>query len=420
MVFLFWPFSAAFPSNRGFPFTFSPAESRLYGFSDRDRLLFNRLFHRLRCEYFSLRWPNSALLSTHLPSKRDISMKHNTLGTTGISVSEICLGTMTWGTQNSEAEAHEQMDYAIEHGINFFDTAELYPTTPVSAETQGRTEEYIGTWLQKSGKRGDIVLATKVAGSGRDYIRGGRDIDAASIREAVDTSLARLKTDYIDLYQIHWPNRGTYHFRGVWGFDASTQNTEKTLSEITEKLETLGELVEAGKIRAIGLSNESAWGTQKYIDIAKANALPRVASIQNEYNLLYRPFDLDLAEVSHHEHVGLLAYSPLAGGILTGKYQNGGRPEGSRGSINENIGGRLQPLQEAPVKAYLELAYEHGIDPAQLAIAFTLSRPFMASSIIGATTMEQLKTDIAAADVKLSDDVLKSIADIHRQYPMPI
>ncbi|WP_320196634.1 aldo/keto reductase [Agrobacterium rosae] len=347
-------------------------------------------------------------------------MKHNTLGRTGISVSEICLGTMTWGTQNTETEAHEQMDYAVENGVNFFDTAELYPTTPVSPETQGRTEEYIGTWFQKTGKRKDIVLATKVAGSGRDYIRGGRDIDAASIREAVDTSLARLKTDYIDLYQIHWPNRGTYHFRGVWGFDASTQNTEKTLSEITEKLETLGELVKAGKIRAIGLSNESAWGTQKYVDIAEAKGLPRVASIQNEYNLLYRSFDLDLAEVSHHEQVGLLAYSPLAGGILTGKYQNGGRPDGSRGSINKDIGGRLQPLQEAPVKAYLELAYEHDLDPSQLAIAFTLSRPFMASSIIGATTMEQLKTDIAAADIKLSDEVLKSIADIHRQYPMPI
>ncbi|MBN7804772.1 aldo/keto reductase [Agrobacterium rosae] len=347
-------------------------------------------------------------------------MKHNTLGRTGISVSEICLGTMTWGTQNTETEAHDQMDYAVENGVNFFDTAELYPTTPVSPETQGRTEEYIGTWFQKTGKRKDIVLATKVAGSGRDYIRGGRDIDAASIREAVDTSLARLKTDYIDLYQIHWPNRGTYHFRGVWGFDASTQNTEKTLSEITEKLETLDELVKAGKIRAIGLSNESAWGTQKYVDIAEAKGLPRVASIQNEYNLLYRSFDLDLAEVSHHEQVGLLAYSPLAGGILTGKYQNGGRPDGSRGSINKDIGGRLQPLQEAPVKAYLELAYEHDLDPSQLAIAFTLSRPFMASSIIGATTMEQLKTDIAAADIKLSDEVLKSIADIHRQYPMPI
>ncbi len=347
-------------------------------------------------------------------------MKQNTLGRTDMSVSEICLGTMTWGTQNTEAEAHEQMDYAVEQGVNFFDTAELYPTTPVSAETQGRTEEHIGTWFQKTGKRKDIILATKVAGSGRDYIRGGREIDAASIREAVESSLTRLKTDYIDLYQVHWPNRGTYHFRGTWGFDASTQNTEKTLAEITEKLETLDELVKAGKIRAIGLSNESAWGTQKYIDIAEANSLPRVASIQNEYNLLYRPFDLDLAEVAHHENVGLLAYSPLAGGILTGKYQNGARPAGSRASINEHIGGRLQPLQEAPVKAYLELAYEHGIDPAQLAIAFTLSRPFMAASIIGATTMEQLKVDIAAADVKLSDEVLKGIADIHRQYPMPI
>ncbi|WP_288425454.1 aldo/keto reductase [uncultured Agrobacterium sp.] len=347
-------------------------------------------------------------------------MKQKTLGRTGISVSEICLGTMTWGTQNSEAEAHEQMDYALEQGVNFFDTAELYPTTPVSAETQGRTEEYIGTWFQRSGKRDQVVLATKVAGSGRDYIRGGRDIDAASIREAVDTSLQRLKTDYIDLYQIHWPNRGTYHFRGVWGFDSSGQDTERTLSEITEKLETLGELAKAGKIRAIGLSNESAWGTQQYLNIAQANGLPRVASIQNEYNLLYRNFDLDLSEVSHHENVGLLAYSPLAGGILTGKYQNGGRPEGSRGSINHNIGGRLQPFQEAPVKAYLELAYEYDIDPAQLALAFGLSRPFMAAVIIGATTMEQLKTDIGAADVKLPDEVLKGIAEIHRQYPMPI
>lgn len=347
-------------------------------------------------------------------------MKQRLLGRTDISVSEICLGTMTWGTQNTEAEAHQQMDYALEHGVNFFDTAELYPTTPVSAETQGRTEDYIGTWFEKTGKRKDIILATKVAGSGRDYIRGGRDIDAAAIREAVDTSLKRLKTDYIDLYQVHWPNRGTYHFRGVWGFDASTQATERTIAEITEKLETLGELVKAGKIRAIGLSNESAWGTQKYIDIAEAAGLPRVATIQNEYNLLYRSFDLDLAEVAHHENVGLLAYSPLAAGLLTGKYQNGARPEGSRGTINRDLGGRLQPLQETPVKAYLDLAARHGLDPAQLAIAFTLTRPFLASSIIGATTMEQLKTDIAAADVTLSEEVLKGIADLHRQYPMPI
>ncbi|MQB08887.1 aldo/keto reductase [Agrobacterium sp. ICMP 6402] len=347
-------------------------------------------------------------------------MKQRLLGRTGISVSEICLGTMTWGTQNTEAEAHAQMDYAVENGVNFFDTAELYPTTPVSAETQGRTEEYIGTWFEKTGKRDQVVLATKVAGSGRDYIRGGRDIDASAIREAVDTSLARLKTDYIDLYQIHWPNRGTYHFRGAWGFDASGQDKERTIAEITEKLDTLGELVKAGKIRAIGLSNESAWGTQKYIDIAEARGLPRVATIQNEYNLLYRSFDLDMSEVAHHEDVGLLAYSPLAAGLLTGKYQNGAYPAGSRGTINRELGGRLQPHQEAPVKAYLELAAQHGLDPAQLAIAFCLTRPFMASAIIGATTNEQLKVDIAAADVKLSEEVLKGIAAIHRKYPMAI
>lgn len=347
-------------------------------------------------------------------------MKYNNLGRTGISVSEICLGTMTWGTQNSEAEAHAQMDYAVANGVNFFDTAELYPTTPVSAETQGRTEEYIGTWLQKSGKRKDVVVATKVAGSGRDYIRNGRDIDASAIREAVDSSLARLKTDYIDLYQIHWPNRGTYHFRGSWDFDSSGQDKIKTIEEISEKLETLGELVKAGKIRAIGLSNESAWGTQKYVDIAEAKGLPRIASIQNEYNLLYRTFDLDLSEVAHHEDVGLLAYSPLAAGLLSGKYQNGARPAGSRATINTNLGGRLQPLQEAPVKAYVELAAKHGLDPAQMALAFCLTRPFMASVIIGATTLEQLKTDIDAADVTLSDEVLKGIAAIHRQYPMPM
>jgi aryl-alcohol dehydrogenase-like predicted oxidoreductase len=356
----------------------------------------------------------------YLAKHRDISMKQRLLGRTGISVSEICLGTMTWGTQNTEAEAHAQMDYALENGVNFFDTAELYPTTPVSAETQGRTEDYIGTWFEKTGKRDQVVLATKVAGSGRDYIRGGRDIDASAIREAVDTSLTRLKTDYIDLYQIHWPNRGTYHFRGAWSFDASGQEKERTLAEITEKLDTLGELVKAGKIRAIGLSNESAWGTQKYIDIAEARGLPRVATIQNEYNLLYRSFDFDMAEVAHHEDVGLLAYSPLAAGLLTGKYQNGARPAGSRGTINKDLGGRLQPHQEAPVKAYLELAAQHGLDPAQLAIAFCLTRPFMASAIIGATTMEQLKVDIAAADVALSEEVLKGIAAIHRQYPMPI
>ncbi len=347
-------------------------------------------------------------------------MKYRKLGRTDLSVSEICLGTMTWGSQNSEAEAHEQMDWALDHGVNFFDTAELYPTTPVSAETYGRTEEFIGTWLKKSGKRSEIVLATKIAGSGRPHIRDGRPISAQTIAEAVDASLKRLQTDHIDLYQIHWPNRGHYHFRGAWDYDPSNQNTGEAFDSIAEKLHALDGLVKSGKIRAIGLSNETAWGTMQYLRMAEEKGLPRVASIQNEYNLLYRAFDLDMAEVAHHEHVGLLAYSPLAAGLLTGKYVDGARPAGSRGTINTDLGGRLQPLQEPAVKAYVALAAEHGIDAGQMALAFCLTRPFMTSVIIGATTMEQLKTDIAAADLTLSPELLGGIAAIHRQYPMPI
>ncbi|TCL70227.1 aldo/keto reductase [Rhizobium sp. BK251] len=347
-------------------------------------------------------------------------MKYNRLGRTDIAVSQICLGTMTWGTQNSEAEAHAQMDYAVEKGVNFFDTAELYPTTPVSAETQGRTEEYIGSWFRKTGRRNDTVLATKVAGSGRSYIRNGRPTDATGIREALDASLRRLQTDYVDLYQIHWPNRGHFHFRQNWTYDPFGQDRERAVAEMTEILETLGELVAAGKIRAIGLSNETTWGTQKYLSLAETRGLPRVASIQNEYNLLARHFDLDLAELSHHEDVGLLAFSPLAGGILTGKYLGGARPAGSRGSINHDIGGRLQPLQEPATKAYLQIAARYGLDPAAMALAYCLTKPFMTSVIIGATSMEQLRVDIGAADVTLSGDVLSAIEAVRRQYPMPM
>ncbi|MGR6431378.1 aldo/keto reductase [Rhizobium sp. PAMB 3174] len=347
-------------------------------------------------------------------------MKYNTLGRTGISVSEICLGTMTWGTQNTEAEAHEQMDYAVENGINFFDTAELYPTTPVSAETQGLTEDYIGTWFKKTGKRSDIILASKVAGPGRPYIRDGRPTDAAGIREAVDASLKRLQTDYIDLYQIHWPNRGHFHFRSNWSYDPSKQDKEKAVADILMILETLDECVKAGKIRAIGLSNETTWGTQKYLTLAEKHNLPRVATIQNEYNLLYRHHDLDLAELSHHEDVGLLAYSPLAAGLLSGKYLDGQRPAGSRLTINNDLGGRYQPQQEPAVRAYVELARKHGLDPSAFALAFLLTRPFMASVIIGATTMEQLEIDISAADVTLSDAAMNDIRKVHRLYPMPI
>lgn len=347
-------------------------------------------------------------------------MKYKQLGRTGISVSEICLGTMTWGSQNTEAEAFEQMDYALDHGVNFFDTAELYPTTPVSIETYALTEKIIGNWLGKSGRRGDVVIATKIAGGGRPHIRGGRPVTSQTLQEAIDASLMRLKTDYIDLYQIHWPDRGHFHFRSSWTYDASRQDKAKASADMAEILHGLGSAVKAGKIRAIGLSNETTWGTQKYLRIAEEQNLPRVASIQNEYNLLYRHHDLDLAELSHHEDVGLLAYSPLAAGLLTGKYLDGRKPEGTRASINGDLGGRLQPLQEAPVRAYVDLARNHGLDPAQMALAFCLSRPFMASVIIGATSMDQLKTNIGSAGVTLSDEVLRGIAKIHRQYPMPI
>lgn len=347
-------------------------------------------------------------------------MKHNLLGRTDIRVSEICLGTMTWGSQNSEAEAHAQLDYAFEQGVNFIDTAELYPTTPLSPETYGDTERYIGSWLAARGNRDKVVVASKVAGPGRPYIRGGKPISRGGILEAIDGSLSRLKTDYIDLYQIHWPNRGHYHFRNSWTYDPSSQDRAQTIDELVELLETVGELHKSGKIRAVGLSNETAWGTMQLLKLAEERGLPRVASIQNEYNLLYRNFDLDLAEVAHHENVGLLAYSPLAAGLLTGKYLKGERPHGSRLTINGDLGGRYQPLQEPAVAAYVALAREHGLDPSQLALAFCLTRPFMTSVIIGATSMEQLKTATGARDVKLSPEVLNGISKLHRQYPATI
>ena len=347
-------------------------------------------------------------------------MQYRPLGSSDIQVSEICLGTMTWGSQNTEAEAHEQLDYAFEHGVNFIDTAELYPTTPLSAETYGNTERIIGAWLEKRGRRDDVVLATKIAGPGRPYIRDGGPITADAIGPALDASLKRLKTDYVDLYQLHWPNRGHYHFRNAWTYNPSKQDREKVAADLLAILEALGKQVRAGKIRAIGLSNDTAWGAQHLLHLAEKHGLPRVASIQNEYNLLYRAYDLDLAEVSHHENIGLLAYSPLAAGLLTGKYLAGEKPAGSRLAINGDLGGRYTPHQEPAVSAYAELARAHGIDPAQLAIAFCLTRPFMASAIIGATSMTQLKNDLAAADLKLSDAVMKGIADIHRVYPMAI
>jgi len=347
-------------------------------------------------------------------------MKYNPLGRTGIRVSEICLGTMTWGSQNSEREAHEQLDCALDHGINFVDTAELYPTTPADAETYGDTERFIGSWLAARGNRDRVILASKVAGPGRSYIRGGAPAGRAGMLAAVDDSLARLRTDYLDLYQLHWPNREHYHFRGVWTYTPSRNDRTRAADDILELLEALGALVKAGKVRAVGLSNETAWGTMQYLRHAEDKGLPRMASVQNEYNLLYRSHDVDMAELSHHEDVGLLAYSPLAAGLLTGKYLDGARPEGSRLTRNHDLGGRYQPHQEPAVRAYVDLAAEHGLDPAQMALAFCLTRPFMTSVIIGATTLAQLKTDIAAADVTLSEDVMDGIRRIHRLHPAPI
>ncbi|MFB2551125.1 aldo/keto reductase [Ensifer soli] len=345
-------------------------------------------------------------------------MKYRPLGRSGIDVSEICLGTMTWGSQNTEAEAFEQLDYAVENGVTFIDTAELYPTTPLSAETYGLTEEIIGNWISKRGRRDDIVLASKVAGPGRPYIRNGGPTTPEGIDEAIDASLKRLKTDYVDLYQLHWPNRGHYHFRQSWSYDATTQDRDTVPADMLALLEKLGELVKAGKVRTVGLSNDTAWGTMKMLDFAERLGLPRVVSVQNEYNLLYRTFDLDMADIAHHEGVGLLAYTPLAAGLLTGKYLDGQRPEGSRLVVgNTNLGNRFNAFQEPAVAAYVALARENGLDPAQMALAFCLTRPFMTSVIIGATSMEQLKTDIGAADVTLSKDVLDGIARLHRLYP---
>ena len=342
-------------------------------------------------------------------------MKTKKLGRTDVEVSEICLGTMTWGLQNTEAEAHAQMDYALTRGINFFDTAEMYAVPP-SAETYGKTEEIIGTWFKKTGKRDQVVLASKVAGGGRPWVRGGRGIDGPSVREAVEGSLRRLQTDYIDLYQIHWPRRGHYHFEGSWDYNPYTQQKrEEVLPNILEVHAEMGKLVREGKIRYFGLSNESAWGTMQYLRQSTELGLPRVQTIQNEYNFLRRYYDMDLAELAFHEDVGLLAYSPLASGAISGKYLGGVLPPGTRGAI---AGGayRNNELTEPAIRAYIALAKQHGLDVCQMAIAFCLTKPFMTSVIIGATTMEHLKTNIDAADLTLAPDVLDGIQQIFMRH----
>ncbi len=346
-------------------------------------------------------------------------MRMRELGRSGIEVSEICLGSMTWGTQNSEAEGHAQMDCALARGVNFIDTAELYPVNPISGETQGRTEAIIGTWLQQRGQRDRVIIATKVAGNGPKWIQDGIDISPVKIQNSLDASLQRLQTDYVDLYQLHWPNRGSYAFRQNWNFDPTRQQTQATLDHMQEVLECLAGLIQQGKIRTIGLSNESSWGTAQFLRIAEQHNLPRVVSIQNEYSLLYRPFDLDLAELSHHEQVGLLPYSPLACGLLTGKYTNGQVPKGSRMDINKDLYGRVNDFSMTAVDTYLKVAEKHNLDLSQMAIAFCNQRPFITSTIIGATSVQQLENSLGASDMVLSEDALKDIDEVHRRFPMP-
>ncbi len=346
-------------------------------------------------------------------------MNRTTLGRTGISVSEYCLGTMTFGTQTDEPDSHTQIDMALDAGIDFLDTAEMYPVNPILKETVGRTEEIIGNWNAKSGRRSDCVIATKHSGQS-DLVRSGQPISKDTIEETLNGSLKRLQTEYIDLYQLHWPNRGNYHFRQNWSFDPSKQPAQDAIfDEMCGILEKLKEMEAAGKIRSFGLSNESAWGTMKWVEAAKATGGPRVASIQNEYSMLARLYDTDLGEAAYHEDITLLAFSPLAAGYLTGKYQGGAVPEGSRKSINDALGGRSSPRVEAATEAYLEIARNHSVDPTHMAIAWTVSRPFPTIPIFGASTVEQLAHILAGVDVNLTEDLLADVDKAHRAHPMP-
>ncbi|MBX9962801.1 MAG: NADP(H)-dependent aldo-keto reductase [Burkholderiales bacterium] len=344
-------------------------------------------------------------------------MRYLPLGPTDIKVSEICLGTMTWGQQNTEAEAHAQLDYAVARGVNFIDAAEMYPVPP-KGETQGRTETYLGTWLKRQ-QRDKVVVATKITGPGRgfDWVRGGDlAINAKNVRAAVDLSLKRLQTDYIDLYQIHWPDRYAPLFGNIF-YDPAK---ERPTVPIAEQLEAFGAMVKAGKIRHLGLSNETPWGTLEFLREAERLKLPRAVSIQNAYNLLNRSFESGLSEVHRNENIGLLAYSPLAFGHLSGKYLDGAKPAGARLTVYPPFGQRYDKPNVPPATAaYAALAREHGLTPAMLALAFVRSRWFLVSNIIGATTLEQLKENIDSAGVTLAPEVLAAIDAIHLRYPNP-
>jgi aryl-alcohol dehydrogenase-like predicted oxidoreductase len=343
-------------------------------------------------------------------------MEYKELGNTGIDVSLICLGTMTWGEQNSEEEAHQQMDYAIEQGINFFDTAELYPIPP-KPQTQGLTEKYIGTWLKKKGNRDKLIIATKVVGrTDLDWFRGGpNQLDRPCIEQAINNSLQRLQTDYVDLYQLHWPDRPINLFGGLSYKHIDLQDSIPPY----ETLQILADLVDQGKVRYIGLSNETPWGLASFLKASDHLNLPRVVSVQNVYNLLSRVYENGLSEYYFREKVGLLAYSPLGQGYLSGKYQNGARPAGSRTALFERGDRYETPHAEVVIQQYLDLAQEVNIDPVTMALAFVNQQDFVTSNIIGATSMEQLKKAIDSYKISLPKELMKKINSIHLSCPNP-
>ncbi|MEG3134356.1 NADP(H)-dependent aldo-keto reductase [Rouxiella sp. T17] len=344
-------------------------------------------------------------------------MQYHRIPHSSLEVSVLGLGTMTYGEQNSEAEAHQQLDYALAAGINLIDTAEMYPVPP-RPETQGLTESYIGSWIKARGNREKIILASKVAGPSRGNdasIRPGQVLDRKNIRAALDASLKRLNTDYIDLYQLHWPQRPT-NFFGKLGYTYSPDNSPVTL---LETLEALNEQVRAGKIRYIGVSNETPWGVMRYLQLAEKHNLPRIVSIQNPYSLLNRSFEVGLAEISQHEGVELLAYSSLAFGTLSGKYLNGAKPAGARNTLFSRFTRYSSPQSEAAVAEYVGLAKKLNLDPSQMALAFVRQQPFVASTLLGATTLEQLKINIDSQDLTLDEEVINALEEIHKRFTIP-
>ncbi|MBE3660542.1 aldo/keto reductase [Vibrio navarrensis] len=342
-------------------------------------------------------------------------MRYSKLPHSSLEISKICLGTMTFGEQNTEQDAFAQLDYALDHGVNFIDTAEMYPVPP-KAETQGLTEQFIGNWLVKSGKREKVILATKVAGPRNvPYIRENMSLNRRHIHTAINDSLQRLQTDYVDLYQLHWPQRQTNCF-GQLNYPYPEALEEVTL---IETLEALTELVNAGKVRYIGVSNETPWGVMSLLRLAEKHDLPRIVSIQNPYNLLNRSFEVGLSEISHYEGVQLLAYSPMAFGCLSGKYLNGAKPADARCSLFERFQRYFTPQGIKATQAYVALAQEAGLDPAQMALAFVNQRPFVAANIIGATSIAQLKANIDSINIELSEEVLTKIQEIGTTYSNP-